>query len=330
MTAPRLHVLERAPSEALLWRVGRWTALGVLAVLLVALVRMPAVALTALWYVAVPILPAVFFLNPVLWRGVCPLATANEWGNRVSAARYPSPRSATWLGIVGVVLFHLLVPARRFLFNVEGTALAGTIVAVALLAIGLGAVAPVRSAFCNGICPVLPVELLYGQSPLLTLQRGRCTTCTVCTPRGCLDLSQGKAFLQVLGPDRRSARWLLTPFGLFIAALPGFIVGYGLTSDGALTSAPLVYATTLGWSAASVGVVLVASGVARLPSRLTFPLIAGAAGALYYWFAGPAVVRATAAPASVTAGIRVAGIGLVLAWLTVALRRAASRHTGGA
>ena len=54
MTTPRLHVLHRAPREMALWRVARWTALAVLAMLLVALVRAPAVALTALWYVAVP------------------------------------------------------------------------------------------------------------------------------------------------------------------------------------------------------------------------------------------------------------------------------------
>lgn len=44
MTAPRLHVLDRAPSEALRWRVARW---AVLAMLLVALVRVPSIALAA-------------------------------------------------------------------------------------------------------------------------------------------------------------------------------------------------------------------------------------------------------------------------------------------
>ena len=322
MTAPRLHVLQPIPSTVLLWRVARSSSLVVLVVLLVALVLRPDIALAALWYVAVPILPAVFFVNPVLWRGICPLATANELGNRLATGDAPSPRTATWLSVVGVVLFHAMVPARRFLFNVEGSVLAATIVAVALLAVVLGASYAVRSGFCNGLCPVLPVELLYGQAPLLPMQRGRCTTCTVCTPRGCIDLSQGKAFQQVLGPDRRTGRWLLTPFGLFIAALPGFVVGYGLTSDGALSTAAAVYASTLGWSVASIAVVVLAVRV-RVPSRILLPLIAAAAGGLYYWFAGPAIARATTAPSWVISLVRVAGIALVLVWMLAALRRPA-------
>ncbi|MCC6774917.1 MAG: hypothetical protein IT360_27360, partial [Gemmatimonadaceae bacterium] len=261
-------------------------------------------------------------VNPALWRGICPLATANELGNRMATGDAPSPRTAMWLSVVGVVLFHAMVPARRFLFNTEGSVLAATIVAVALLAVVLGAAYAVRSGFCNGLCPVLPVELLYGQSPLLPMQRGRCTTCTVCTPRGCIDLSQGKAFQQVLGPDRRTGRWLITPFGLFIAALPGFVIGYGLTSDGALSTAAAVYASTLGWSLASITVVLLAVR-AGITSRILLPLIAAAAGGLYYWFAGPAIVRATSAPPWVDTLVRVAGIALVLVWTRVALRRPA-------
>lgn len=319
MTTPRLHVLHRAPREMALWRVARWTALAVLAMLLVALVRAPAVALTALWYVAVPLLPAVFFLNPVLWRGICPLATANELGNRLAPGREPSARAVTRLGVAGVVLFHVMVPARRFLFNVEGSALAATIVAVALLAVVLGARYRVRAGFCNGLCPVLPVELLYGQAPLLSLPRGRCTSCTVCTPRGCPDLSQGKALAQLLGPDRRTGRWLLTPFGLFIAAMPGFVVGYALTNDGALVTAPAVYATTLGWSLASAALVAVAVRVVRIPTRLVLPLVAAAGGWLYYWFAGPAVARQVAAPWWLAPAIRAAGMALVTLWLVRAL-----------
>ena len=66
MTLPRLHVLQPAPHAVLLWRGARLSALATLGVLLAALVLTPGVALAALWYVAVPILPATFFLNPIL------------------------------------------------------------------------------------------------------------------------------------------------------------------------------------------------------------------------------------------------------------------------
>lgn len=165
--------------------------------------------------------------------------------------------------------------------------------------------------------PILPAVFVRNPVPW----RGCCTTCAVCTPRGCLDLSQGKAFLQVLGPDRRSARWLRTPFGLFIAAFPGFIVGYGLTTDGPLATAPLVYATTLAWSVASVGVVALALHVLRAPTRLVLPLIAAGGGWLYYWFAGPAVARQVGEGDGLGTAVRVTGMALVNPWLGWALRR---------
>ena len=62
--------------------------------------------------------------------------------------------------MAGLVLFHLMVPARHFLFNQNGVALAITIVAVGGLALLLGSMFPVRSAFCNALCPVLASGLL--------------------------------------------------------------------------------------------------------------------------------------------------------------------------
>jgi hypothetical protein len=308
------HVLIRDPGRDRLWSIARWTAIAAVPLLLAWLVAAPPGALTALWYLAIPVLPATFFVTTIPWRSVCPLATLNEWGNRIGSQRELSPKVAGALSILGLVLFHLMVPARRFLFNTNGPALAITVAAVGGLALWLGSMYSVRSAFCNALCPVLPVELLYGQAPLLRMARGRCQTCTTCTPRGCLDLAQGRAFAQVAGASRSTA-WLARPFGIFIAALPGFIVGYGLTSDGPLASAPAVYATTIGWSLASLAIIALVVLITRADARIVHPVIAGLAGVLYYWFAGPAIALQLGAADSVALAIRVAGMGLVGYWL---------------
>ena len=86
--------------------------LGLVA-LVVTLVLAPEHALTSLWYVAVPLLPASFFVSPALWRGVCPLSTLNAWGNRLGPARELSAREAALAGAGGLGLFHLMVPARQ-------------------------------------------------------------------------------------------------------------------------------------------------------------------------------------------------------------------------
>jgi hypothetical protein len=310
-TAP---VLVRPPRAAALRGIARWSALAAVPLLLLWLVLAPANALKALWYVAIPTLPATFLLSTAIWRGVCPLATLNEMGNRLGNQRVPSPRMLRALSVGGLVLFHLMVPARHFVFNQNGPVLAGTVAAVGGLALVLGARFTVRSAFCNALCPVLPVELLYGQAPLVRVDRGRCSTCTACTPRGCLDLAEQRAIPQLLGPSRRTARWLATPYGAFFAALPGFVIGYNQVKDGPLGSAAMVYAMTLGGSLTSFLVIGVAVLALRPHSRLVLPLIAAAAGGIYYWYAGPAIMSQLAVGEWLGSGVRIVGIGLVASW----------------
>lgn len=322
------RVINRRPGVAALWSIARWSALLAVPPLLGWLVVAPEDALRALWYVVIPILPAVFLLNTAIWRGICPLATLNELGNHLGSRRAPTPRLFHALSVGGLVLFHLLVPARHLLFNQQGPILAVTVVGVAAGAVLLGAMFSVRSAFCNALCPVLPVELLYGQSPLLRMNRGRCDSCVLCTPQGCLDLAGAKALPQVLGASRRSMRWLATPHGLFFAALPGFMIGYNRVPDVALGGAAAagVYLTTLAWSAGSFLLVAAAVLALRLSSRLALTLVGAAAGALYYWYAGPAIMRQLDGAAWLSGGIRAAGVGLVVIWLAQAL----ARQAGGA
>ena len=322
------RVITRRPWVAALWNIGRWSALVAVIPLLAWLIVAPEVALRVLWYIIIPILPAVFFLNTAIWRGICPLATLNELGNRLGAQRAPTPRLFLGLSVGGLVLFHVLVPARHFLFNQHGPILAVTVAAVAAGAVLLGALFSVRSAFCNALCPVLPVEMLYGHSPLLRMDRGRCASCALCTPQGCLDLAGAKALPQLLGASRRSTRWLTTPHGVFFAALPGFIIGYNQVPDVALTGAAVagVYLTTLAWSAGSFVLVAAAVLLLRLSSQPTLALVGAAAGGLYYWYAGPAIMRQVEGAAWLSGGIRTAGVGLVAIWLVQAL----ARQAGGA
>lgn len=321
---------DRDTRSSALWALGQGVAIVAVPALLGWLVLAPDTALRVLWYAVVPILPASFFLNTTLWRSVCPLATLNAWGNRLGRPRPITAGATTALGIGGLVLFHLLVPARHFLFHADGRALAVTIAVVGALAVVLGGIYAVRSGFCNALCPVLPVEQLYGQSPLIPMVRGRCATCAVCTSRGCLDLAGGRALVQVIGPGRRTATWLRTPNGLFIAGLPGFIIGFGRLADGPLASAPLAYATTLGWTLASILVVVVLAVGLRMEATRLFPLLAAMSGMLYYWFTGPAIAAAFGVGAALALTVRVLGMGLAAAWLVVAWRAPPPRMAASA
>jgi hypothetical protein len=208
-----------------------------------------------------------------------------------------------------------MVPARRFLFNVNGPALAGTIVAVAALALVGGLVFERRVAFCNGICPVLPVEKLYGQNPLVRVGTARCATCTVCTVAACPDVAGDKAVPQTLGESRRDERWLTTSFGVFALAFPGFVVGYFTTDNSALAAAGDIYLHVALWSIGSLIVLGLVVRLFRVGSRTAMPALGAVAVSLYYWFAAPKLAAAYGGATLATEALRGAALVLVVAWL---------------
>ncbi|TFG42631.1 MAG: hypothetical protein E4H41_10625 [Gemmatimonadales bacterium] len=278
------------PSQ--LWRVAQVTGLLLTVVLLVGLLRMPTLALHVLWDMVIPLLPAVFLINPMLWRNVCPLATLNQFREPSPATRLP-PNALQGGWIAGMILLFALVPARRFLFNEQGAALAVTIVVVALLALGSGFLYSRRAGFCNSLCPVLPVEKLYGQAPLVQVSSAICPDCTACAVRGCIDLAGGQALAQSVGKGLlHDARWLVTPAGAFALLFPGFVVGYFTTVNGGLDTALAVYAHIGLWMLLGAIALGVVATILRVPGTLALPLIGAGALALYYWYAGPALATA--------------------------------------
>lgn len=294
------------------WRAVQTAGLAATALLLVGLLAWPEISLRMLWKVVIPLVPASLLLSPAIWRNVCPLATLN-----VSAARFGRGRSASrWMWgsvVVGIALLAILVPARRFVFDTDGAALAATILAVAAVAAGTGVVFASKGGFCNAFCPVLPVERLYGQSPLMRVDNAHCAECTACAP-ACIDLSPRAALASVLGPGRRSARWVTTPYGAFAAGFPGFVLGFFLTADGVPADALRVYPTVLGAAAGSWVLVAATVGVFRLPASGGLPALAALAAGIYYWFASPDLARAIAMPDPAGWLLRAAAVGLVALW----------------
>lgn len=318
MTAIPLPVVAQRP----LWRAAQWTGLLLTVVLLAALVIVPAPALHLLWDMVIPLLPAVFLVNPVIWRNVCPLATLNELTSARRADGSIEGATLRHAWAFGIALLFLMVPARRFLFNEGGVVLAATVTAVALLALIGGAVFARRAGFCGTICPVLPVEKLYGQSPIVTIGSARCADCTRCTSAGCIDLAGAKAVAQTLGPQRREVTWLRTSFGAFAAAFPGFILAYFTTPNGALDAAASVYLRVFGASVASYVLVAFVTVVFNVRAAVAMPVLGATALAAYYWHASRTLMEAYHAPLSALPVLRVAIAAALVWWMVRALRPA--------
>ena len=306
------------------WRAVRIGGVILTALLLWGLVAHPEVALQALWNLVIPLVPASLLVSPLIWRNACPLATLNLWSNGRLARTQQPRRFAAWSSAVGMVLLVALVPARRFLFNANGPALAATIVMVALLALALGAAFDMKAGFCNALCPILPVERLYGQSPLLQVSNARCASCSLCS-RACIDLAPEKAIAQHIGISRRTISWLGSPFGVFAGAFPGFVFGYFTIEDVSLAAADTVYFHVLGWAALGYLLTLATVSLLRLPYDRALMALAALAAGLYYWFGAPGIVEGLGLAAGGNA-LRFAALTLVLVWWWRAERRAFRRR----
>lgn len=267
----------------------------------------PRLALDVLWFVLIPILPATFLINAGLWRGICPLATANDLGpsdrGKVLARNWINPAAA-----VGIVLLFVLVPGRHLVFNQQGPALAVVILAVTVLAAVLGLIFRAKSGFCNSICPVLPVEKLYGQAPLVAVRNSRCVPCNLCTAKGCLDIDPSISVKTAVGNGEGVSEWIRTPFGIFAASFPGFVFGYFQVSDVPLSAWLSVYGTILGYALGSLVVVALLVALLKIPNQRLMPFLGALAAGMYYWYAAPASMAAFDLPG-----------GMVLRWVLLVL-----------
>lgn len=307
-----------SPAQSRLWTAAQVTGVVLTLVLVAGLVSSPTVFLRILWDMVIPLLPAVFLVNPMIWRNVCPLATLNQVGG-ARATRKLRGSPLEWGWIVGILLLFLMVPARRFIFNEHGIPLAATIVAVALLALGAGLVFSRRAGFCNSLCPVLPVEKLYGQLPLIPVPSAICPDCNACAARGCIDLSGGRALEQSVGKGRAGWRWLVTPVGGFAALFPGFVVGYFTTTNGPLDTAVAVYGHLGLWMLGSWFLVAVLVAAFRLSAHKALPLLGALALGAYYWYAAPGLATAYGFPEVGPALVRGAAALLLAVWLSRAV-----------
>jgi nitrite reductase (NADH) large subunit len=308
------------------WVVAKWVVLAGGAGLMLLLVARPELGARLLWYAIIPLLPAVFLLNAELWRNVCPLATLGTL-REPSVTRPLTRDRAARSAVLGLVLFVVLVPARVTLFNDSGRASSLLLGTAALAAMGAGLVLDRKAGFCNSVCPILPVERLYGQRPMITVVNARCAPCRACTQHACFDLNPERSGLVSLGTAARQRSWIVTPFGAFALALPGFVTAYSVAPPLLAVDGLAVYAALVGGAAASWAfLALFFTALSTRPARALVAAAALAVGA-YYWFTPPAVVEAWSLHESWTAVFRLATLALVAVWTIRSLRRDPRRPT---
>ena len=271
------------PVPMAVWRWARLAVLAIVAAVVACLLLWPQWALPAFWKLLVPLLPAVFLAAPGLWRNVCPMATLNQtprlFGFTKGLAHTPMVREYSYA--VGMALFFGLVASRRWLFDHSGTATALLIVFGLSGAFIGGLVFKGKSGWCSSICPMLPVQRLYGQTPFQLIPNAHCQPCVGCT-KNCYDFNPRVAYLaDQYDEDRRYGAYRR----LFAGLLPGFILAFFQSPPNA--SALDLYAHMALYAALSLALFQLLDVFLKVPpNRLTI-VFGAAAISSYYWFALP-------------------------------------------
>lgn len=303
------------------------TALGVTVLLVVR----PDLGLLLTWKILVPLVPAVLLFAPQIWRNLCPIGVVNQLPSKLGfgGKNRLSARAQRNAPLVAIGLFFAIVPLRLTVFDQNGLALAVFVVALLAVAVVGGVLVTGKGGWCATLCPVLPVERLYGQQPILDAPHAHCDVCTGCI-RSCYDLKPERSLDELVKGRNGKTGILRRPTGFFGVAFPGFVLGYFT----AATDAVAAGAGTLGaygWVFAfALASALLAGAVqwlTKASDRRMVQASAALAAGLYYWFTVPAIIAALneALSISVATGVmwalRLAFLSLAVAWFVTTVRQ---------
>lgn len=270
------------------WRVATLAVWAVGLGMFACMVVVPPLGVTLFWNMLIPAAPALLVVAAGAWRNVCPLASTAALPGRLglSLGLVPTPKQRAWLGFAGVLALLALTPLRHVAFNKSGEATAVLLAAVAAVTVLAGALFDRRSGWCAGLCPVHPVEKLYGSAPAVTVANAQCGDCRRCS-LPCPDWTPGVEVAT-------GARTAPTRVGevLMVGAFPGWIWGWFLLPDDWALAAWSSVATLYGYPAlgglATTALYLLARGLAGPARRdLVTRTFAASAVSLYYLFRLP-------------------------------------------
>lgn len=275
-----LEIPSRVPLWA--WRTVRTVGVAVAAVIVVMLFVRPAGALFAFWQLVIPVVPMLLILAPGLWRNLCPLATVNQTPRLLRWTRaLPAPRWLQQYGyVIAITLFLVIVVNRKVVFNTNGPALGVLLIVIFSAAFIGGATLKGKAGWCSSMCPILPVQRIYGQTPFVLVRNTHCEPCLGCT-KNCYDFNPTVAYDADMYDDDRSyvgyRRW-------FVGLFPGFVLAYSVVPSHPEFSILHLYGATVVFSLVSLSVFLTLDTFLRGSPNLLPPLFGATALCTYYWF----------------------------------------------
>lgn len=257
-----------------------------------------------LWKVVIPLLPLLFLTVPGLWRNLCPLAASNQTPRALKLTK--AVTAPSWLKEYGYViafgLFITFVVLRKQGLDDSGVYSALLLLGAMTAAFTGGIFLKGKSGWCSTICPLLPVQRIYGQTPLMLVANAHCQPCVGCV-KNCYDFNPRAAYLADL--HDQDTYWSGYR-KYFVGAFPGLVLGF--------------FAFSLAGMALAIGVSIAAFATLNTffkASAHTITTLFGAvAFSIFYWYAAD-----FGGPAALADALRAAAIALASAWLVRTLRK---------
>lgn len=269
------------------------------------LIAVPDTGLFLMWKVVIPLLPLLFLTVPGLWRNLCPLAASNQTPRALKLTK--ALTAPDWLKEYGYViafsLFITFVVLRKVGLDDSGAYSALLLLGAMAAAFTGGMFLKGKSGWCSTICPLLPVQRIYGQTPLMLVANAHCQPCVGCV-KNCYDFNPRAAYLADL--HDQDTYWSGYR-KYFVGAFPGLVYGF--------FAVPLEQM-----------VLTVAVSLAVFATLITFfktsahtitSLFGAVAFGIFYWYAAELV----GGPEALTYALRAAAIALAATWLFRTIRK---------
>ncbi|WP_301928118.1 hypothetical protein [Ferruginibacter sp.] len=283
--------IQLSSRSIMIWRIVQTAVWLIGAIIVFCLLFYPDTGINLFWNMLIPSAPLLLVVFTGVWRNVCPMATnallPRHFG--LSKRKRLSTRQTAILNLVATVSLLVIVPLRHTFFNTNGPATAILILTMAALSFACGFIFEWKSAWCSGLCPVHPVEKLYGLKTMVSIPNAHCTQCRNCVipcPDSTPDvnpLTTSKTVYQNIAGH------------LMIGGFPGFVWGWFHVPDhSTLTGLQLIAAMynfpLLAAAATLVLFILLKKIVGKINQAILISIFAAAAVACYYWFRIPSLI----------------------------------------
>ena len=245
----------------------------------------PDLGITMFWNILIPIAPVLLVISVGFWRNICPLSSSSLLPRHLNVSKRKKITLATTgkLNLIGLIALLILIPLRHALFDKNGLATGILIISLTSIAVISGFFFEWKSAWCSGLCPVFPVEKLYGLKNKIVLPNSHCSACNSCVIP-CPDSTPKINPLSLKNIKSQKISGIL-----MVGGFPGFIWGWfqvpdfdGITGIDQLLS--IYYSPILGLMVTTSIFIFLKKFIKE---KLLISIFSASAVYCYYWFRIP-------------------------------------------